>query len=126
MQALQKQRLKQLAVCFQSWSAEAKQGQVHLRGAASMLQWRKLLRIWKVIVNFSRISEAPWLALKLQHGSTCNMSHHRIFTQGYMDMDCKAAPWALFPMLSSFTISAVLNVRGRELVVAEHRSTCLA
>lgn len=48
MQALQKQRLKQMAVCFESWSAEAKQGQVHLRGASSMLQWRKLLRIWKV------------------------------------------------------------------------------
>ena len=48
MQALQKQRLKQLAVGFEFWSAEAKQGQVHLRGATSMLQWRKLLRIWKV------------------------------------------------------------------------------
>lgn len=48
MQALQKQRVKQLAICFEFWSAEAKQGQVHLRGATSMLQWRKLLRFWKV------------------------------------------------------------------------------
>lgn len=47
-QALQKQMLKQMTVCFESWRAEAKQGQVHLRGASSMLQWRKLLRIWKV------------------------------------------------------------------------------
>ena len=48
MRALQQQRLKQLAIYFEFWSAEAKQGQVHLRGATSMLQWRKLLRIWKV------------------------------------------------------------------------------
>ncbi|KAL3139777.1 hypothetical protein ABBQ38_004080 [Trebouxia sp. C0009 RCD-2024] len=47
MQALQMHRLKQLAGCFEAWSAEAKQGQVHLRGAGSMLRWRKLLRIWK-------------------------------------------------------------------------------
>lgn len=48
MQALQKQRLKQLAIFVEVWREKAKQGQVHFRGAGSMLQWRKLLRIWKV------------------------------------------------------------------------------
>ena len=47
-QALAKQRVKRLAAYFAAWQNETKQGQVHLKGAHSMLQWRKLLRIWKV------------------------------------------------------------------------------
>lgn len=48
MQALAKQKLKQKAACLEAWCEAAKQGQVHLKGAGSMLQWRKLLRVWKV------------------------------------------------------------------------------
>ena len=54
-QALAKRRLKQLSAWFEAWSAAAKEGQVHLRGASSLLTWRKLLRIWKVtLLTLSR------------------------------------------------------------------------
>ena len=68
MQALQKQRLKQMEPCFEVWRAGAKQGQVHLRGASGMLQWRKLLRIWKVLVLLS----AACLELHLCLHSYCS------------------------------------------------------
>ena len=48
VQALAKRGLKQMSAWFEAWSAVAKEGQVHLRGASSLLTWRKLLRIWKV------------------------------------------------------------------------------
>ena len=47
--ALSKQRVKQLSAWFEAWHGVAKEGQVNLQGAGSMLKWRKLLRIWKVL-----------------------------------------------------------------------------
>ncbi len=49
VQALSKQRLKRLSAWFEAWKGIAKEGQVNLKGAGSMLRWRKLLRIWKVL-----------------------------------------------------------------------------
>ena len=60
-QALAKRRLKQLSAWFEAWSAAAKEGQVHLRGASSLLTWRKLLRIWKVML----LTLSRWHALQL-------------------------------------------------------------
>ena len=55
MQALSKQRLKRMSAWFEAWLGVAREGQVHLKGAGSMLKWRSLLRIWKVLLlNLSR------------------------------------------------------------------------
>ena len=50
MQALSKQRLKRMSAWFVAWLGVTREGQVHLKGAGSMLKWRKLLRIWKVLL----------------------------------------------------------------------------
>ncbi len=52
MQALSKQRLKRMSAWFVAWLGIAREGQVHLKGAGSMLNWRKLLRIWKVLLPY--------------------------------------------------------------------------
>ncbi|KAA6424263.1 MAG: hypothetical protein FRX49_05475 [Trebouxia sp. A1-2] len=55
MQALSKQRLRQMSAWFAAWLGITREGQVHLKGAGSMLKWRKLLRIWKVLLlNLNR------------------------------------------------------------------------
>ena len=55
MQALSKQRLKRMSAWFMAWLGITREGQVHLKGAGSMLKWRKLLRIWKVLLlNLNR------------------------------------------------------------------------
>ncbi len=50
MQALSKLRLKRMSEWFVAWLGITREGRVHLKGAGSMLKWRKLLRIWKVLL----------------------------------------------------------------------------
>ncbi len=50
MQALSKQRVKRMSAWFVAWLGITREGQVHLKGAGSMLKWRKLLRMWKVLL----------------------------------------------------------------------------
>lgn len=46
--AIAKQKLKRLSAVFASWRSTAHASLINLHGAARMLQWRKLLRVWKV------------------------------------------------------------------------------
>lgn len=48
-EAVAKHKLKRVSAVFAAWKGVAHEGHVNLQGAARMLQWRKLLRIWKVL-----------------------------------------------------------------------------
>lgn len=47
-EAIAKQKLKRAFAFFASWRSAAHESHVNLQGAARMLQWRKLLRLFKV------------------------------------------------------------------------------
>ena len=50
-ETIAKQRVKRLSALFEAWRGAAHEGHVNIQGAARMLQWRKLLRIWKACIS---------------------------------------------------------------------------
>ena len=68
-----------MAACFKAWYEAAKQRQVQLKGAGSMLQWRKLLRIWKVCSSHlaalsSVVCQSQISVLLCGFGIACHLS----------------------------------------------------
>ena len=57
-EAIAKQKVKRMSALFVAWKGAAHEGRVNLQGAARMLQWRKLLRIWKACLLLSTASAA--------------------------------------------------------------------
>ncbi|DBA67260.1 TPA: hypothetical protein ACH3X2_001569 [Trebouxia sp. C0005] len=84
MQALSKQRLRQMSAWFAAWLGITREGQVHLKGAGSMLKWRKLLRIWKawrhVVATCQAVKQAQ-LQARQAHLQDIATTFHMLFRQ---------------------------------------------
>lgn len=90
-----KHSLRRLSTVFGAWRVAANEGRVNLQGAARMLQWRKLLRIWKVLLAW----HALVTLLHYTEGVACmhdapHHSCHQVLCKPSVQEHCVQTDWS--------------------------------